>query len=388
MGLPINCAISLHHAYEKGARNLITDVQGVTVGQVTLTDEARGIHTGVTAVRPHPGNVFREKVPAGAAVLNGFGKTTGLVQLEELGTLETPILLTNTLSVGTALTALTRYMLEENPDIGVGTGTVNGIVAECNDGSLNDIRGLHVTEAHVRHALEHCSESFEEGAVGAGTGMCCMGLKGGIGSASRLLPIDGQTCTVGALVLSNFGVAGNLRIDGVRMPQTAQPPKRADIHVDTHTGANTDADSCTNVSSGRPRRSRWSDFCSGESQAEHGSIIILLATDLPLSDRQLKRMARRSAAALGRTGSYLGNGSGDIAIAFSTANRVPHYGQRALYETKAFRDDAIDPVFEATVEAVEEAILSSLYHAPTTKGIRGKLVYGLRDYLGSDRFQP
>lgn len=351
MGLPANCAISLHHAYEKGARNLITDVQGVTVGQITLTDEARGIHTGVTAVRPHPGNVFQEKVPAGAAVLNGFGKTTGLVQLEELGTLETPILLTNTLSVGTALTALTRYMLEENPDIGVGTGTVNGIVAECNDGSMNDIRGLHVTEAHVRHALEHCSESFEEGAVGAGTGMCCMGLKGGIGSASRLLPIAGQTYTVGALVLSNFGVAGNLRIDGVRMPQTAQPPGHG-------------------------------------SQAEHGSIIILLATDLPLSDRQLKRMARRSAAALGRTGSYLGNGSGDIAIAFSTANRMPHYGQSALYETKAFRDDAIDPVFEATVEAVEEAILSSLYHAPTTKGIRGKLVYGLRDYLGSDRFQP
>lgn len=340
MGLPESCEIVLRRKYPKGPGNRITDVAGVTVGQVTI-QEAPDIHTGVTVIRPHAGNLFREKVPAGAAVLNGFGKSTGLIQVEELGTLETPIVLTNTLSVGTALTALVRCMLAENPEIGVETGTVNGIVMECNDGNLNDIRGMHVTEEDVGRALAGCAVDFEEGAVGAGTGMCCMGLKGGIGSASRMLHFDEHDYMLGALVLTNFGMPGNLRIGGVQLPQTAFPPQKE----------------------------------------ERGSVIILLATDLPLSDRQLKRLSRRAAAALGRTGSYMGNGSGDIALAFSTANRISHFAASAVYDMQAFRDDCMDPVFEAAVEAVEEAVISSLYHAETTHGIRQTVVYGLREYL-------
>ena len=191
-----------------GPRNAITDVAGVTVGHCTL---ARGdLQTGVTAVLPHGGNLFREKVPAGCAVFNGFGKTMGLMQLAELGTLETPIVLTNTLSAGTAYTALVRRALEENPSIGVTTGTVNPLVCECNDGQLNDIRSLPITEDHVFQALAAAAPVFAEGAVGAGRGMVCYGCKGGVGTASRLAELPGQAFTVGALVLSNYGRAGDL----------------------------------------------------------------------------------------------------------------------------------------------------------------------------------
>ena len=192
-----------------GPRNLITDVPGVTVGHVTIRDGA-DVNTGVTAILPHQGNIFQDKVMAASAVINGFGKSMGLVQVEELGTIETPIIMTNTLSIGTAATGLIKYMLQQNEDIGVKTGTVNPLVCECNDGRLNDIRGLHVKEEHVFEAIANCSEDFEEGVVGSGTGMCCLGLKGGIGSASRIVPVDGKDYTVGALVMSNFGGAGNL----------------------------------------------------------------------------------------------------------------------------------------------------------------------------------
>ena len=196
-----------------GKRNLITDVPGVKVGHVTIRDGA-DINTGVTAILPHEGNIFQDKVMAASCVINGFGKTMGLVQVEELGTIETPIIMTNTLSIGTAANALIKYMLQQNEDIGVKTGTVNPLVCECNDGTLNDIRGLHVTEEHVFQALDDCGEDFEEGVVGSGTGMCCLGLKGGIGSASRIVKLDGKEYTVGALVMSNFGGAGRLMIDG------------------------------------------------------------------------------------------------------------------------------------------------------------------------------
>ena len=212
MGLPENSGFELHAKWPRGERDLITDVPGVKVGHVTLKEG--DVHTGVTAVLPHGGNCFRDKVMAGVSVINGFGKSVGLIQIQELGTIETPILLTNTLSVGTACEELTRYMLEGNPDIGVTTGTVNCVVTECNDGRLNDIRGLHVRPEHVRQALESASEDFEEGAVGGGTGMVCLGLKGGIGSASRRVEADGRTYTVGALVMSNFGAPGNLIIGG------------------------------------------------------------------------------------------------------------------------------------------------------------------------------
>ena len=197
---------------ETGKRNKITDVPGVKVGHCTVKTEEN--HTGITVIVPGADNAFAQKYTAAAYVHNGFGKSAGLVQVEELGTLETPIALTNTLNVGTACEALTRYMLEQNADIGVTTGTVNCIVTECNDGRLNDIRGLHVKEAHVRTALQEASADFAEGAIGGGTGMVCMGLKGGIGSASRIVKVDGKDYTVGALVMSNFGEAGNLVIGG------------------------------------------------------------------------------------------------------------------------------------------------------------------------------
>ncbi len=339
MGLPDNSGLNLFEKHKKGKKNLITDIEGVRVGHVTIQKE--NINTGVTVVFPHEGNLFLDKVMAASAVLNGFGKSVGLLQVEELGTIETPIVMTNTLSVGTATTALVKYMLKGNEDIGITTGTVNCLVTECNDGRLNDIRGLHVREEDVLTALNSPSEYFEEGAVGSGTGMCCLGFKGGIGSASRLVDVDGKEYTVGALVMSNFGSSGNLIIGGDQI--------------------------------GR-RIIR-------ESKKDEGSIIIIIGTDIPLSERQLKRLAKRSAISLGQTGSYMGNGSGDIAIAFTTANRIPHYSSKDIIETKMFFDDKIDKVFEASIEAVEESIISSLYHANTTVGFMGKEVKGLREYL-------
>lgn len=340
MGLPQNSGLEIYSKRDRGARNLITDVPGVKVGQVTI--QHGEVNTGVTAVLPHGGNLFQEKVMAGVSVINGFGKSAGLVQIEELGTIESPIILTNTLSTGTALTAMVKYMMAQNPDIGVSTGTVNCVVTECNDGRLNDIRGLHVREDDVLQAVDSASEDFVEGAEGGGTGMVCLGLKGGIGSSSRTLQIDGQLYTVGALVMSNFGEAGNLVIGG--------------RHIDTRK-------------------------CSEDCKKDTGSIIIIIATDVPLSERQLKRVAKRSMIALGRVGSYCGNGSGDIAIAFTTANRQPHYSSRNILDTKMFYDENIDCVFEAAVEAVEESILSSLYHAETTTGVRGNTYIGLREFL-------
>lgn len=341
MGLPKDCKVDLQNKFPKGKRNLISDVPGVKVGHVTLKDDDKFIHTGVTAILPHEGNLFQEKVAAGACVINGFGKSAGLVQIEELGTIETPILMTNTLSVGAGLNGLIQYMLKDNEDIGVSTGTVNCVVTECNDGELNDIRGMHVKEEHVLEALAKADEDFAEGGVGGGTGMCCMGLKGGIGSASRIITCNEKEYTLGAIVMSNFGVLGNLRIDGKRIK--TELPK--------------------------------------EEKPEKGSIIIVLGTDIPLSDRQLKRIAKRATVGLARVGSFLGNGSGDIAIAFSNGNRIPHYSKEDVLETKMFHDNAMDKLFDATAEVVEEAVISSMYHAETTKGIRNKVLYGLREFI-------
>jgi len=341
MGLPDTNRAKIDNKYPKGKKNLITDVPGVKVGHVTLQDDEKDIHTGVTAILPHEGNLFQDKVAAGVSVINGFGKSAGLVQIDELGTIESPIIMTNTFSVGTALNASIKYMLAQNEDIGVTTSTINCVVTECNDGTLNDIRGMHVTEEDVLKAIECAGEDFEEGTTGSGTGMCCMGIKGGIGSASRIVKIKEKEYTIGAILMSNFGVLGNLRIDGKKI-ETPLP----------------DA-----------------------AQKDKGSVIIVLGTDLPLSDRQLRRIARRSAVGLGRVGSYLGNGSGDIAVAFSTSNRVPHYSDTGIVDMKMVHDDALDPVFEAVAETVEEAVISSLYHAKTVKGIRGKVLYGLEEFL-------
>lgn len=326
---------------KSGEKNLITDVPGVTVGHATVQDGG-AINTGVTCIKPHGGNLFTDKVMAASFVFNGYGKTAGLVQVDELGTIETPIILTNTLSVGTAITATVKYMMEQNPDIGGSAGTVNAVVGECNDGTLNDIRGLHVTEQHVLDAINACTDTFEEGAVGAGTGMCCLGFKGGIGSASRVLTLDGQRYTVGALVLANFGGRGRLMIDGRQV--------------------------------GREITER-------DNAADKGSIIMIIATDAPLSERQLGRVAKRAGVGLSRTGSYMGNGSGDVAIAFSTANRVPHASEQAVLQIQTVSDQYIDPVFDMTAEAVEEAIVSALWHAKTTVGKGGATVRGLASYF-------
>ena len=349
MGLDVSCQFHIGH-FAKGAKNLITDVPGVAVGQVTLKEgKAR---TGVTVIFPHGGNIFKDKVMAATCVLNGFGKSTGLVQIDELGTIETPIAMTNTLSVGTVSTALVKYMLEQNTDIGVDTGTVNCVVTECNDGELNDIRGMHVTEDDVRKAIGNASDTFEEGDVGGGTGMICQGLKGGIGSSSRIVELGGAKYTLGCIVMTNFGFMGNLVIDGCKVGKEVQKK----IEKIEKNASKTDG-------------------------KDKGSIIMLLATDIPLSERQLRRVAKRCAIGLGRTGSFMGNGSGDIAIAFTTANRVPHYKTNSVIATRMTHDDDLDYVFSATAEVVEESVVSALWHAHTMVGYSGKKVYALRDLL-------
>lgn len=326
----------------KGRRNLITDVPGVKVGQVSIHDGE--IHTGVTAILPHTGDIFHDKCPAASHVINGFGKSTGLVQVDELGTIETPLILTNTLSVGTASTALVRYMLERNADIGVDTGTVNPMVFECNDGYLNDIRGLHVKQEHVLEALAAASDEFEEGAAGAGCGMCCYSLKGGIGSASRTFELYGSTYTVGSLLLTNFGSLRDLTIGGDRVGEKLWAEKEAE-------------------------------------EKEKGSVIIIIATDAPLSARQLKRVARRAQSGIARTGSISGNGSGEIALAFTTTNRIPHYSIDKPICIQTMYEEDMDLMFRAAIECVEESVISSLTHAVRTEGFRGHVKESLADLM-------
>lgn len=392
MGLPDKSGFDLHSNFRRGALNKITDVPGVRAANVTITNAADAadveghaapagsVNTGVTAILPHTGNLFREKVAAGCAVINGFGKSAGLIQIEELGTIETPIIMTNTFSVGTASTALIRYMLEQNEDIGVSTSTVNPVVTECNDGSLNDIRGFHVSEGDVLEALRRAKESgedFEEGAVGGGRGMCCLGFKGGIGSASRVLTLDGSEYTVGAIVMANFGSAGHLTVGGRHLGEELQ--RRAAYNAagaaQDGTAGNSEDDAAGTSHSG--------DFAS----RDKGSIIMVVGTDVPLSSRQLSRVARRAAIALGRCGSYMGNGSGDICIAFSTANKISHYSDKKIITYRAIYEDAIDEVFEAAVESIEEAIISALWHAETVTGVRGKTSRGLRDCMKEQKAQ-
>ncbi|MBQ4648799.1 MAG: P1 family peptidase [Clostridia bacterium] len=327
---------------KKGQRNLITDVPGVTVGHCTLKSE--NVNTGVTAILPHSGNMFTEKLLGAVHVINGYGKSVGLMQVEELGTIETPIILTNTLSVGTASTALIKYMMKDNPHIGGKDGTVNPLVFECNDGRLNDIRGLHVKEQHVQNALESTDVIFEEGAVGAGTGMSCFGLKGGIGSSSRLVSLDGTEYTIGVLVLTNFGSIDYLRINGELVGK------------------------------------KLKEAINAKSEPDKGSVIVVLATDAPVNERQLKRLCRRCGAGLARVGSYFGNGSGDVVVGFTTAQKLPHNSKKQVLESKRLFENALDKLFPLVAEATEEAVLSSLYQAETTTGM-GKTRYGLKEIL-------
>lgn len=324
-----------------GLQNAITDVAGVRVGQTTLRHGqgplVRGVgpvRTGVTAILPPGDDPFALKFPAAAEVFNGYGKTIGLVQVAELGQLETPILLTNTLNVGRVADALVGWMVERHPAIGVTTGTVNPVVAECNDGYLNDIGGRHVGEAETRAALDSATGgAVGEGNLGAGTGMSCYGWAGGIGTASRQLPHPEAPWTLGALVLANFGRADDLLIAGVPVGRELA---RAEAEV----------------------------------ARERGSIIVVVATDAPLDARQLGRIARRVPLGLARTGSHGGHGSGDVAIAFSTANPIPHEPTGPIRQVTTLDEShpVVDELFRAVVEATEEAVINALCAAQPTDG--------------------
>lgn len=327
--------------FKTGKFNSITDVSGVKVGHVThayKTDDGRIVRTGVSAILPHSGSIFQEKVIGNSYVINGFGKTVGTIQLQELGVIESPILLTNTLSVPAVLEGTIRYLLEQNPQIGHTTGTVNCIVGECNDGYLNDIRGLHVKPDDARQAIVSAKAGIvEEGSVGAGTGMSCLGYKGGVGTSSRMADFWEKPYTVGAFVVSNFGEEKDLRIPGGECLK-------------------------------RP---------GNQEKMPDGSIMIIIATDAPLNDRQLKRLAKRASFGLSRTGSYGSHGSGDIVIAFSTAHRIPHEPppNQGSLSYHFLREDGhfISQLFEMAVDAVEEAIWNSICKATTTKGNNGRI---------------
>ncbi len=327
-----------------GEKNLITDVPGVKVGHVTLNQES--MQTGVTAVLPHDGNLFRDKVVAATHVINGFGKSIGLMQIDELGTLETPIVLTNTLNVGLAADGLVEYALEQNPEIGVKTGTVNPVVCECNDAYLNNVRNRGVKQEHVKQAIEMASSDFEEGAVGAGRGMSCYHLKGGIGSSSRIISLKGSVYTLGVLVLSNFGERGDLLVDGRKMGREIEEYLQSQSH-----------------------------------EKDKGSVIVVMATDAPVSDRQLTRILRRGLVGLTRTGSNLGNGSGDVLVGFTTANRVQHFEEATIVSQQVLNEDLIDVFFRAAAEATEEAVLNSMVCAEAVTGLRQHHRETLAHYL-------
>ena len=341
---------SLPHIGElpAGARDAISDVAGVTVGHHTL--DAGAVQTGVTVVRAHQGDLFLDRVPAAAVVLNGFGKSVGLVQVRELGLLETPIALTNTFSVAAVATAQIRHCIASNPQTGRSLPTVNPLVFECNDGYLNDIQQMAVSEEHYRQALASAGVDFEQGAVGAGRGMSSFGLKGGIGSASRLVRLGaGTQYTVGALVLSNFGKLEQLTLAG-------QPLGRQ-------------------LQAGRVRAQAQAQ------EPDKGSIILLVATDAPLDARQLHRLALRAGVGLARAGSVFGHGSGDIALAFSTAYTVPQQTSRPMPNLAMLHDALLDPLFQAVADSTEQSIIHALWRATAVTGRDGHRRQALAELL-------
>lgn len=329
--------------FESGKNNNITDVSGVLVGHSTISNEKN--NTGVTVILPHSRNIYQEKVVAGCYVYNGFGKSTGLVQIEELGTIETPIVLTNTLSVGIMSDALISYMIKDNKEIGRTTSTVNSLVLECNDGSINDIQNRVLTENNLLEAINNKTTNFEEGAVGAGRGMKCHGFKGGIGSSSRIVKVLDHNYTIGVLVNSNFGSSNgqDLIIKGRYMGDVI---KNYDL----------------------------------EQTEDKGSIIVVIATDAPLDSRQLTRLCKRAELGIARTGSYAGNGSGDIMVAFTTKNIVKHDNKYHIDMVERFSDDYINKLFKATVDATEEAVLNSMFHAKGIKSYNGTYYKSINEY--------
>jgi D-aminopeptidase len=324
-----------------GALNAITDVAGVKVGHTTLI-AGDSVRTGVTTIIPHSGNLFQQKVPAAIYTGNGFGKLTGSTQVQELGNLESPIILTNTISVPVAMQAVIQYTLLQKGNEKV--QSVNALVGETNDGYLNDIRGMHVKPEHVLLAIENAkADKVEEGNVGAGTGTVCFGFKGGIGTASRKLPESLGGYTVGVLVQTNFG--GVLQVNGVPVGKNLGKYYFSDKLNDT----------------------------------PDGSCMMVVATDAPLDARNLERLAKRAFLGLAKTGGIASNGSGDYVIAFSTDSslRIPHNPAGYRLTQSILHNDAVSPLFMAAIEATEEAILNSLFMAETMKGKDGRVVEAL-----------
>ena len=338
-----------------GPLNAITDVAGVRVGHTTLV-QGEGqlvpgvgpIRTGVTAVLPHGGDLFLDKVVGVVHTINGFGEVTNAEQVAEMGVLEGPVMITNTVNVARVADAVIDWAQARNPAMGVTTWDISPIVAECSDMYLNDIRGRHVRAEHVFAAIESaCEGPVEEGCVGAGTGMSCYGFKGGVGTSSRVVPAEAGGYAVGVLVVSNFGNRERLTIDGVPVGHLLVG---------------------------------WPETAAVEPTGpQGGSIVIVLATDAPLSERQLGRLAKRVAHGLARTGSFAGTTSGDFVIAFTTANHVAHEGPGLSHSMTCITESwqIINPLFEAVVEATEEAVLNSLFRAQTVVGRDNHVRYAL-----------
>jgi D-aminopeptidase len=326
--------------FRTGTLNAITDVPGIRVGQVTL-NEGEDVRTGVTAILPHGGNLFREKVPAAVYVGNGFGKLLGVTQVEELGQIETPILLTNTLSVWDVADGIVDYMLALPGNENV--RSINPVVGETNDGGLNDIRGRHVKREHAVEAIRAATSGpVAEGCVGAGAGTICFGWKGGIGTSSRVLPPSLGGFSVGVLVQTNYG--GVLDIAGVPIGKEL---------------------------------GRYS-FRNQLNYPGDGSCMMVIATNAPLNSHQLKRLAKRATLALGRTGSSMSNGSGDYIIAFSTAAEVRiRIDANKMQQVPRLGEDDMSPLFQAVVEATEESIYNSLLKATSVKGYGGREIEAL-----------
>ncbi|WP_262420236.1 P1 family peptidase [Flagellimonas meishanensis] len=326
-------------ALHPGPLNGITDVPGILVGHTTLI-QGDSIRTGVTAILPYDGNIFQQKVPAAIYIGNGFGKLAGYTQVRELGNLETPIVLTNTLSVATAVNAVVEYTLNFSGNENV--RSVNAVVGETNDGHLNDIRGMHVSEKDVLKAIQSAkSGPVTEGNVGAGTGTICFGFKGGIGTSSRILPKKSGGYTVGVLVQTNFG--GMIKVAGVDVGK------------------------------------QLGHYSDNFKYAVDGSCMMVVMTDAPLDSRNLERLAKRAMLGLARTGGIASNGSGDYVIAASTADacRIPYESDKPIQTVPSLRNEAMTPLFLATIEATEEAILNSLFAAETMVGRGGHTIEAL-----------
>ena len=334
-----------------GPQNNICDVPGVLVGHKSVIDKEKDIYTGVTVVSPHSGNIFKEKVVASSYSFNGFGKTIGLIQVDELGAIETKIALTSTLCVNRIAEGIIAEALDENEDIALTTGTVNPVVMECNDGAINNSRLRILSSADYDDARKNLSSDFTQGDVGAGCGMVCHGFKGGIGSSSRELEFDGKKYELGIICNSNFGSSNgrDLIFDGRKLGSLI---KEKDKEYE-----------------------------------DKGSIVCVLATDLPLNERQLKRCLKRVELGIARTGSYAGNGSGDVFLGFSTANKRMHYEDTAVVVSEYFSDDYINMIFKSVVEVTEEAVLNSMLYSHHVKGFR-KDCKSLQEYneLFSDLF--